>query len=94
MSAASKILAKMRRTKADWGPQHFRTLYLAFGFEEEEGGNHTVYIHPKYPELRATVARHSPLATGYAQTALKLIDKLKELEGEADDNGEDDQSDD
>jgi hypothetical protein len=38
-----------------------------------------MYIHPDFPELKATVTRHRSLAIGYIQYAIKLIDKLKKL---------------
>lgn len=61
------------------GPDDLQTLYVGFGFECKEGRGHTIYIHPEYPELRATVARHRSLAIGYIQTAISLIEKLQEL---------------
>lgn len=73
------MLEKMRNTKAGWGPDDLHALYIGFGFEFREGRGHTIYIHPKYPELRATVARHRSLAIGYIQTAISLIDKLQEF---------------
>jgi hypothetical protein len=42
-----------------------------------EGGSHTIYIHEKYPDLRATVARHGELAKGYARHAIRTIDEVK-----------------
>jgi hypothetical protein len=41
---------------------------------------HKLSFHPKHPELFATVARHNPLAIGYVSHAVRLIDRLKELE--------------
>lgn len=80
----------MERTKSGWGWSHLDTLYRGFGFEREEGGNHTLYIHPQHPELRATVARHSELAPGYAQHAVKTVRRLQEIERqEEDENGSD-----
>jgi hypothetical protein len=79
MSAAEKLLARMRRSPAGWGQDDLDRLYKGFGFEVS-GAGHNVYIHPKYPTLRATVARHNQLATGYATHAVKTIDRLKELQ--------------
>jgi len=81
MDAAEKLLERMRRTKEGWGQKDFETLYLGFGFEYREGRDR-VYIHRKYRHLRAIVARHNQLATGYATTAVRLIDELKRLEVE------------
>lgn len=78
MSKAEKLLEKMRNSKVGWTFNDLHTLYVGFGFEFREGGKHTIYIHPDFPELRATVARHSPLPVGYIQHAMKLIDNLKE----------------
>ena len=81
MNRAEKILERMRQTKGDWKPRDFRILYTGFGFEEEEGANHTLYTHPIH-KIMATVARHTPLATGYAATAVKNIDKVLSLEAQ------------
>jgi hypothetical protein len=70
----------MQRTKSGWGWSDLDALYRGFGFDREEGANHTLYVHPEYVELRATVARHNSLAPGYAQHAVKVIRRLKELE--------------
>jgi len=73
-------LEKMRVSKDKWGTNDLRKLYEGFGFVCKEGSKHTIYKHPQYPYLRATVARHTKIAVGYIQAAVKLIDKLKELE--------------
>ncbi len=83
MESAEKLLARMRNSKGGWKPRDFKCLYEGFGFELEEGSSHTIYVHPEYG-LRATVARHKSLATGYAATAVKLIDALKAKEAELD----------
>lgn len=79
MSAAEKILKKMQASKIGWGARDFNRLYLGFGFLRKEGGCHTLYIHPEFPILRATVARHSELPSGYAQHAIKCIGELNRL---------------
>lgn len=83
MSQADKILEKMRNSKAGWGVDDLHALYVGFGFEFRQGGKHIIYIHPEFPELRATVARHGTIAIGYIQHAISLIDKLKKLREEA-----------
>lgn len=90
MSAAQRLLDRMRATKHGWKPRDFRRLYEGFGFERHEGGGHTIYQHPDYPMLVATVARHQTLATGYAVDAVKLIDLLTELQ--AQEEGQDESS--
>lgn len=79
MPKADKLLEKMRNSKAGWNANDLHVLYVGFGFDFREGGKHTIYMHPEFPELRATVARHSTLAVGYIQYAINLIDKLKKL---------------
>ena len=80
MSEAEKLLSRMRASKSDWGERDLETLYLGFGFQYREGSKHRLYAHPAYPELYATVGRHKSLAKGYISTAIRLIDRLKELE--------------
>ncbi len=82
MSAADDLLTRMRRRQAGWSPDDFETLFIGFGFEKHEGGNHTRYRHPRFPQLSATVARHRELSRAYARDALKLIDELKRLQAE------------
>jgi hypothetical protein len=72
----------MRQSKYEWGYNDLHRLYQGFGFKFREGGGHTVYYHPVYPSLIATVARHRSLAVGYVQTAVKLVDELQRLQGE------------
>lgn len=86
MPTAEELLERMRKNRFGWGADDLRKVYLAYGFEEEQGAKHTLYIHPDYPELRATVGRHRSLAPGYATTALRLVGKLRELRGEENEN--------
>jgi hypothetical protein len=71
---------RMRRTRSGWGEDDMDRLYRSFGFREitRSRAPHRVYVHPDYPDLRATVARKSSLPKGYATTAVRLIDKLLE----------------
>ena len=82
MDEGEKLLARMRVSKAGWKPRDLERLYLAFDFEIYEGGNHRVYRHRRFRELRATVPRHSPIKNVYVAAATKLIDELKRLEVE------------
>lgn len=77
---AEKLLAQMRQAKAGWTADDLETVYLGYGFKVREGGKHKLYVHSKFPELRATVTRHRSLPIGYIQTAIKLIERLVELE--------------
>lgn len=81
MSSAEKLLARMRESKSGWGFSDLDSLYVGFGFRKREGGKHTIYIHPKFPRLRATVARHRSLPVGYIEHAINLIDELNSFEG-------------
>ena len=60
----------------------------ARGTLEAGGKKHTIYIHPEYPNLRASVGRHNNLATGYAETAINLIDQLKKLQAAREDESD------
>jgi len=72
----------MRRSKAGWTFNDLEKLYLGLGFEMREGGSHRLYIHPKFPKLRATVTRSRSLAKGYIDHAVKLADELERRERE------------
>lgn len=82
MSSAEKLLDRMRRSRNGWSQSDFEILYTGFGFKKKEGGNHTIYIHERFTQLRATVARHSSLAKGYADHAVSVLDQLIQLEAE------------
>lgn len=78
--AAWKLLERMRASQAGWGEDDLETLYKGFGFSSREG-NHRVYYHTDYPELRpAPVGRHRQLARGYADTALKRVQHVIDAE--------------
>ena len=81
-SKAAKLLESMRQSTANWTRRDLDTLYLGFGFEIRTGKGHDIAKHPKYPKLRATLPRHSSLAKEYFRYAVKLIDRLHELEKE------------
>jgi len=72
------LLEQMRRGRGGWGEDDLDRLYRSFGFREitRPRAPHRVYVHPDYPDLRATVGRHRSLAKGYATTAVRLIDSL------------------
>ena len=74
----------MRRSRSSWGKDDFHRLYRSFGFQEitRPRAPHRVYIHPEFPDLRATVGRHRSLAKGYATTAVRLIDTLRVRQAE------------
>lgn len=80
MSGVENLLKRMRRTKAGWTYVDLDNLYRGLGFKMREGGKHRIYIHPRFPQLRATVARSRSLAKGYIYHALNLADRLSEME--------------
>lgn len=79
-SKAEKLLERMRQSKAGWKRRDLDDLYEGFGFVITPGGSHDIVKHPDFPQLRTTLPRHSDLAKGYVQFAIKLIDELKTLE--------------
>jgi len=87
MPSIEKLLERMHRSKAGWTFADLEKLYLGLGFEVREGGKHRVYIHRKFPELRATVTRSRSLAKGYIEHALSLAKRLKEKESEYEGQG-------
>jgi hypothetical protein len=94
VGAAEKLFERMKRTKSGWGENDFRTLYTGYGFSESEGSKHLRFAHPRFPDLYATVARQRSLPPGYAQTAVRLITRLQDLEGgdHGDESGDEDEA--
>lgn len=80
MDPVESLLLRMQRTKSGWTFDDLERLYVGLGFEIREGGNHRLYIHPRFPQLRATVTRHRSLPKGYISHAVRLARMLKELE--------------
>jgi len=76
---AEQLLEGMRKTKVNWSLYDLYALYRGYGFEIRTG-NHPIAKHPKYPYLRGTLPNHKSFATGYIAHAVKLVDKLLELE--------------
>jgi hypothetical protein len=78
---AVKLLGRMRVSKAGWTRNHLDRLYTGFGFIIKEGrGPHDKVYHPEYPFLFAFVPRHRKLLEVYVSQAIKLIDRLVELQ--------------
>ena len=84
MSSIEDLIEAMKRSKAGWRGADLEKLYLGLGFEIREGGKHRLYIHPRFPELRATVTRSRSLPVGYVQHALQLAERLRRMEDEHD----------
>jgi hypothetical protein len=86
---AEKIFEGMQRTQAGWHPHDFHTLYLGFGFRMIEGRKHTIFVHPKFPELRDVIPRHDrELSKGYARDAVENIEILLRLQSKEDEPDE------
>jgi len=77
---AKKLLEGMRQSKNNWSLEELYALYKGFGFDIRQGSNHPIAKHLKYPQLRGTLPNHTKFATGYISHAVKLVDKLLELE--------------
>jgi len=77
-----ELLEQMRKSKSNWKREDIERIYKEFGFILRHGSNHDVVSHPEFPILRATLARHKALPKGYIQFAVKLIDRLLELQKE------------
>ena len=90
---ASKLLERMRRSKEGWTRKDLDTLYLGYGFTIRNGASHDIVSHPDYPILRETLPRHRKTASYLVRNAVKLIDKLIELQ-EADRGSQEDSSND
>jgi len=76
---AEKLLGYMRQSTAKWTRRDLDTLYLGYGFKIRGGRKHDVASHPEFPQLRATLPKHSSLAKGYISYAVKLIDELEKM---------------
>jgi hypothetical protein len=79
-SKAQKLLEQMKQSKAGWRRKDLDKLYTGFGFIITHGSNHDIAKHPDFPQLRATLPRHNFLAKGYVEFAVKLIDKVLEMQ--------------
>jgi hypothetical protein len=81
-SKAVKLLEQMRNSKSNWKRADLDRLYEGFGFIISHGRSHDIARHPDFPQLRATLPRHRELAKGYVEFAVKLMDRLLELQKE------------
>lgn len=82
-SKAQKLLEDMRASKANWKRHDLDKLYEGFGFSIKHGHSHDIISHPRFKQLRTTLPRHSrEVLKTYIQIAVKLIDKLSELQKE------------
>lgn len=77
---ASKLLEKMRTSKANWKRHDLETLYLGFGFVIKSGTNHDIVSHPDFPQLVTYLPRHTKIAKYVVTQAVRLVDRLQELQ--------------
>lgn len=83
---ADRLLKRMRQSKADWKRSDLDALFTGFNFVIIHGSKHDIVKHPDYPDLRTTLPRHTTLARGYVEYAVKLIDRLLDLQKEETDH--------
>lgn len=79
-----KLLNKMRQSAANWKRREVITLYEGYGFRLRHGGKHDVVFHPNYPELRDVIPRHRKVPQYIVKNAIKIVDKLIELQDTTD----------
>jgi len=82
MPRPDSLLDRMRRSQDNWHIRGLDRLFTGFGFQRIEGGRHTMFIHPEYPQLRATITRSDPPPKGYVRDAVRLVDKLLKMKSE------------
>lgn len=79
----SNLLQRGKYSPTGWKRRELDKLYKGFGFIIKHGRKHDIAIHPEYPQLRGTLTRSSgELHRDYISHAVKMIEKLLEIEGE------------
>ena len=71
----------MRASKAGWKRNDIDRLYEGFGFIIENRKRHDKAFHPEFPQVFGMLPRHTKIAKGYVDEAVKNIDKLIKLAG-------------
>ena len=71
----------MRRTATGFTSAEVGQVYKYLGFDSRDGSSHTIYIHPEFPELRATVKRGSSLPASLRPRPRKIGRPAEETEG-------------
>lgn len=77
---AEKLLERMRVSKANWKRHDLETLYRGFGFVIESRSNHDLVSHPDFPQLISYLPRHTKIAKYVVGQAVRLVDELKNLQ--------------
>lgn len=78
----SGLLDAMRRSKNNWTRKDLEALYEEYGFRIRRGAKHDIAINRKYPQLRGTLPNHKSFAKGYVVSAVRLVERLQEMETE------------
>lgn len=87
---AEKLLEKLRANKKGVTRVELERLYKGFGFVISSGkGPHDSVTHPDFPMLYTSLPRHRKLLKYNVVQAVRLIDRLKELEKAIGKNDED-----
>lgn len=73
------LLARAKRTQANWSIADLRQLYLQNDCEIREGSKHPIAKHREFPHLRATLPNHKDFAKEYVRAAVKLIEDAERL---------------
>jgi hypothetical protein len=78
---ASKLLEGMRLSQTKWKRNDLVSLYTGYGFLiDTSKKNHDKVWHPGYPELVTFLPRHKKLGQYLFRDAVKLVDRLVELQ--------------
>jgi hypothetical protein len=76
MSAADKILARMRQNPRDWRIEDLEALARKHGLRKRnKGGSHVIFSFPGYFG-EATVPNHRPIKPIYIKAFVALIDAV------------------
>jgi hypothetical protein len=89
VSKAEKLLERMRNRKQNWKRKDVDSLLKGYDFIIDTArGGHDKAHHPDHPELFTMLPRHTKVAPYIIDQIVKLIDKLKLIEEEDDENHE------
>lgn len=77
------LLAKAKRTKANWSVADLEQLYLQNGCVILKKTKHRFGMHPANPTRRGTLPNHTNFAKGYVGEAVKVIEEGQRAEEQA-----------
>jgi hypothetical protein len=81
-SEATKLLERARHSKVGWKRNEIDRLYKGYGFVIKPGANHDKVYHPDFPQLITSLPRHNRVHEYIVGQAIKLIDRLNQLQSE------------